>query len=1133
MNNTELYINGKLVDTGGDLGVRLNRKLIDPGALNTVDAQYSYSISLPPTQRNNEAFNYALVEETKNKFNRVYNAQLIVNGVRIFGPGLFRLTSVQDGFKGQLYLPAKKTIKDIFGDKKLNQNAPYLLPFLDFAEYVNLYNNAAANAPQPAIFPYVLYGVLPKVPINRDTNAYSPRTVWDETVRLGIADLAPAVNPLIILKHIFNSSGYELQGTAFQDDKLAQLYQSYKNAPDYVQPWNYGRHAHIKLAGQWSNWGNRRNPGAGVQYEKGVFQTDDFCVDLFDATNTQITVIDDPGGNVLYKEVPDDSGRVWVNCQVRIPAAGFYKVHFGASIHVATDDDFPAVDPNTDIRYISGKSDLLVADMTNTLFELRLCRDNVKGDFGISGAHTDAVFYRNNQPQNNVFDGNNIPKYFPQVLGNGQLNLIDRANDENIALGVSFGQAGTNANNDFRNPKDPGQLAQMQAAKPALSWDNSANGDPVTRLAIQSPGYWKYGRIGDFDTPGENPNIDIDYSGGTRVNGKILDENGNPINEPGGNLDTRIDGYYLSAVTGFQTPAADWSVSDFIDLREFTDATFSGEVEETDAVAIVAYYDINRQFIGAGITADSDEEFTDEPIVPLSGAVFFRVCALTAGDPDFEIGASSTTLVNVILERFPLERYYTYTFTVPPGVTVPDYVYLFDGPSVTPAFVAPFIDGVATLNTSVYPAINFTPRVTLYLKTADYDIDGGLVISRTIDGDSENVVDWELSKKYEIVLNNAPQNYAKRARYGGADADPQNNGQGEVNAVIWFEAGELVTVAAVSSIGQWRHVWMHATDGYVRQNVLFDLEITPFRKDAEWLKVNFAGDGTAAMDWNDESNFASDTIDLVGFLDADVKTDDYIDNFCKTFNLGLSQVDPQTFSLDVKQSKTATSNVFVDLDALASVKQRENTPLGLPSQYVIGFTIDKEEEGYVETGEDGGGTYKTGATEENIVTQTSTFSYNWYKAITKVEPGGNIVINLPIISKAEAWDPALSYPDAMQKRYTDLAQRFMYYGGILPGTYAYNGASLDIANVRNDLPGASVLNYKNDLYTILTNYFTLLISGASHYTNIKGFITCVIYGLLDGSRTVRFNGDIYYIAEISAYDPYNRNQTTIKLIRKI
>ena len=89
MNIVELYINNRLCDTAADFSVRLNRQLLKPDELNTKDAQYSYSITLPPTSNNHEVFNYSNIEETRDKFNREYRAELIINSVRVFNGDLY------------------------------------------------------------------------------------------------------------------------------------------------------------------------------------------------------------------------------------------------------------------------------------------------------------------------------------------------------------------------------------------------------------------------------------------------------------------------------------------------------------------------------------------------------------------------------------------------------------------------------------------------------------------------------------------------------------------------------------------------------------------------------------------------------------------------------------------------------------------------------------------------------------------------------------------------------------------------------------------------------------------------------------------------------------------------------------
>lgn len=1136
MTNQELYINGQLVDMPQNFGVRINRALINPAELNAKDAQMSYAITLPPTGRNSTVFKGADIEETKDKFNRRYTAQLIIDGVRVFD-GMFRPSNIsgRTGIKGNLYIPDRKSIKDIFGDLKLTDNAPLKIPFTDFVPSVNGYNEAALLAPQPAIFPYVLYGVLPKVPLDKNANNYSPRTVWDSSVRIGIQDLPPSINPLNMLRHIFETQGYNLQGTAFDDDRLTRLYQSYRNPTDYVQPWNYGQHAKIHVRGEWSTRYNKRT--GGEVFERGVNQGQSFGTtygtDFLDATNTKLEILEDKGGNVLYKEVNDGDGVTWVNGQIRVPASGFYKVQFGASVHVFDWEDWRHTDPATGVQHMGGVTSNARNWLIDNMYEIRLCRDRNSGaDFGLGSPKLNGVFYYDNQPQNTIFDEQNTPKYFPRVGADGQTNLVDIAQDKAHLLGFGWGNhAAAQDSLEYRNPRDTGNLwAQIIAAKPAQSWDAASATDDPTRLAIQSSGWWKYGRIGSFDNEGDNPDVNVDYSGGPFANGKVLDANGNPQDPNLANLSVRIPEYALNSLTGFQTPNIDWEVSDFLDLALYDNLRFSGTYTDIgDGLAIVAYYDINLQYIGFGLLAPTAGSppvtYTNEPIVGPPDAAFVRI----AGEVDspVSINADSSASGNIILHRFELQRYFTYVLTAPVGHS--GYVYLHNGDDVTPVERIDFVNGVATFNTSLAPLVVFEPRITLYLKTPDYDINGVLIISRKIEESSADVVDWELTNKYAINLLNAPANYSRRGQYDGVAQDANWYAQGQSAAVVWLNAGELLTVASVSSEGRYRRSGMHSTFGWVAHEVKFDLSIQPFRTDKNWLKVSMSGNGTGAMDWNDQPNFATDYIDLVQFLYTDMKTDEYIDNFVKAFNLKLSQIDTRTFSLDLKQTRQSVSSLAINLDDVADVRDRENNPLGLPSLYKIGFTVNTEEQGFVESQDDGGGTFSTGAIEENIVEQKSTFSYNWFKNITQ----GAAILELPIISKSDVWDPIMSYPDAMDKRYTDLAMRFWYFDGLLGGTFQFNNEPLLLAKVSNEIEGVNILNYKNARFTLLDNYFTVLINGASHYTEIEAYITPAQYKALNGSILAKFNGDLYYIADLTGYDPTGRNKTKIKLIRRI
>lgn len=1035
MNIIELYIDGKLCDTGKDFGVRLNRQLLNPAELNAKDAQYSYSITLPPTPANNAIFGYSNIEETKDKFNKLYSAELYVNSIRIF-KGNFRPSEISTKqYKGNLYIPAAKSIKDIFGDLKLAENPEYRIEFKDFSEYISKYNKAAADGPQMAIFPYALYGVLPKVPLTLDSNNYSPRNIWDTSVRMGIQDLAPSINPLLMLKHIFNSRGYKLGGTAFDDERLTRLYMSYKNETDYVQPWNYGYLAFMKIRGYWENVQNNYS-----KFERNGYQTDYdgqtyYSSDLLDATNTVVNILEDPGTNILYKEIKDQGNNIWTQCQIHIPSSGFYKVRLKADLSIDPRENWRS--GYEGMQFVGGNAsnDSNANSFTKKRYEIKLLRDRGTGDFGLSNGKIDRVYYRNNLNQSDVWDEENLPKYFPYPgytpsNKEREILIVDPAQNPNYLLGMAWGNR--HSSNPLIGDNAGTSFGTVLAAKTGLSWDVSANPEKPTKLGLPNVGYMKYGRL-NIDDEGDDPSTVIDFSGGDWVVDKALDEKGNIKNIPTGHTSIILRRFLLSQNSTFE-------------LSIPTDSGFKGKV-----------YVHNT-------TGDAEPkkelEFNDE------------------GKLSFE--------------------------SLPPIVASP---WLPPQPQIT--------------------------YLTLFLSYND-DIEGGIDfnISESLEilrvYTPEDIIDWEQTSKYKINIDNAPESYARRSGIW--------NGEGEVNAVVWLDAGEILTIASVSDEGRYKRHNSSGKYGWTKHAINFELDISPFRTNEDWLQINSAGNGTGTMNWNNPINFDTDSINLVKFLPVDVKTDDFIENFCKAFNLILSQTGADSFTLNVKQAKAAVSPLFINLDGLASVKDRTNSTLGLPSMYKIGFTIDQEEEGYTTTKEDGGGSFETGAVEESIIEQKSNFSYNWFKEITYTENNANIKLPLPVISKAEIWATTMPYPDAMRKRYTNLAARFWYFDGLLNdlgADFEFNKKKLSIAKVSNSITNLITLNYKGEENTILDIYFTVLVNSSSHYTVLEGYISPEQYERLDGAIMAMFNGDQYYVAEISGYDPLGRNKTKIKLIRKI
>jgi hypothetical protein len=921
--NIELYIDGQLADLSASTSIRVNRKLVDPAILNTKDAQMTYSITLPATARNNDILRHGNTEEVIGKFAKDYDADLLVGGVRII-VGKLKLSEItDDSYKGNLYVPALRAIQDVFADINLTDLPEWRYNFGLFATSVGLNSLAAKLSPQPCIFPLAMYGVLPKVP--QTDGSYTARDIFDESVRLGMDNIPPSINVMQLMRHIFDSAGYSLSGTALNDDRLKGLYMSYRNASDREMPWNYGYNGTVSINGKWASTYNMRTGDTARAYEKAIYQGrgDDYtayAVDMLDCSNGLITVNEDYGANVTYTERTvrsSETTNLWTQVQGQIlcPVSGYYKVHLKASMRLKSASNWRYIDQDTGVQHVglatgdTSGAPLANNDMLNKQYEVRLLRDRGKGDFGLNSSRLDGSFYRDNLPQDTIYPGDadfdpsvNLPKYMPVPDTNGQTLFIDALQDTYIVQGCALGARGLNdtsyVNSAYKNPLDTSnQLATMLMAKPCPSYDTSA-GD-YTKLAVPSPGYKEY-------------NVDLD--------------------------------------TG---------------------------------------------------VADS-------------------------------------------------------------------YI-------------------------------------------------------------------WTWTPRFLIELNDLPSTpYAKRGQFDGAADDAATTGQSETYAVVWLDKGERLTVASVSEEGRYRQSGMSSTTGMTEVEVWWALDIAPYQASQGWLKIDLSGKGTAPMSWSDTPSYSRDYINLCGFLDAQQKVNDWIDNVCKAYNLQLSQTGEKAYTLDIKQVDRPNGTAAVDLDGIAAVRRRTNTPLNLPSLYKIGYTIDTEEEGCAESGDDGGGTYDTGVAGGDTLEQASSFSYNWFKSVSK-QPE-LVQLSLPVISKAEPWDAATPYAEAMASYQGQQPVRMWYFdqptadaGVVVP--YGGANASIILALVTDEMPGRSVLNYRREPNSILVNFFNIMTDVNGHYTEVEAYLTPVQYDQLGRYGKALLNGDTYTVAEIQGYDPTGRNKAKIKLIK--
>lgn len=232
----QLYINGKLCDIDEEMDIQLEKSFDNNEEHVIEETEYSFEVDLPVTKGNREAFGFVDVFDVANKFNQVFDAVLNVDETNILR-GKFLLEEV-DGeyYSGNLYVPARKSLKDVLGDKKMKDIAPHNFYISTWDDIKSINEGIIFNRSDDKhiAFPYVLY----RLPYNA-LGSTLPLTTQDLSASgstFSTETLFPAYNVCSVLKDIFKGEGYNLQGNIFDIEKFTELYQSFNYSySDYHQ----------------------------------------------------------------------------------------------------------------------------------------------------------------------------------------------------------------------------------------------------------------------------------------------------------------------------------------------------------------------------------------------------------------------------------------------------------------------------------------------------------------------------------------------------------------------------------------------------------------------------------------------------------------------------------------------------------------------------------------------------------------------------------------------------------------------------------------------------------------------------------------------------------------------------------
>jgi hypothetical protein len=344
MNRLTLYVQGEPVDMYDDTSIRINYTAFEPERITaSTDTEYSFSFNLPKTDKNNRIFNYANNPSKVNKFVTAFDAELVSDSNTIFN-GRLELTEIDSvNYKSNLLIKKGADIENIFGDDTF-KDLRWFIPFEGISTINSMNADSSNNA---VIFPLISYGVFQKKPYYSDSvgKEYTSKFLIDGYTKFWVESFYPSMSMLQTLKKCFEHAGYRVNGNAFTNQHLSNIYMSTSIAREQMPVYNLGnpRFGEVSLNCSFSSSGKTALTQE-LEFPYFRFTADSYNwseIDVFDMLYDGNVTVNAP----TYMYEPEEHLIV-------IPADGFYKIQMTVNASLDTTGSMSVAQ-----KYMTGRTD--------------------------------------------------------------------------------------------------------------------------------------------------------------------------------------------------------------------------------------------------------------------------------------------------------------------------------------------------------------------------------------------------------------------------------------------------------------------------------------------------------------------------------------------------------------------------------------------------------------------------------------------------------------------------------------------------------------------------------------------------------------------------------------------------------
>lgn len=370
---------------------------------------------------------------------------------------------------------------------------------------------------------------------------------------------------------------------------------------------------------------------------------------------------------------------------------------------------------------------------------------------------------------------------------------------------------------------------------------------------------------------------------------------------------------------------------------------------------------------------------------------------------------------------------------------------------------------------------------------------------------------------------------------------------GQVHCCVWLEKGDVLEPVVIQ-----RHYNLsRGSQIYSCEGTLYlDIEAISDRK-YEIIKSD------STFGYNSPTEFPT-KLNLFEFTNNEKKISEWIKDIQTAFNLDIVQ-NGNLININTNQGINKKISYAVDIDDRVASNEAKAENISYPKEMSVKYKIDTDEWGFEKTvpsthindddwknwGDSGytviqlsDDTYETSTQNK----QTD-FSYTYYDNFlwkevhydgTEDENTIGVTIQIPVIEKSEYMADGYGYDEAMKHDGFSLSQRF-WYRQTPSSEYVWTSDVLHemiyLSYPTNSWNGFN-LSYKDTEKSLATEYFNIYPMLSSNYVKVDVYITPQEYSDIKNGVLIHFESDLYYISEISGYDPSGSNKTTLKLIKK-